>query len=181
MTAPRVPDRAPTITEVKRHLDRREQRFETELVHRTARSMVVLYRVPEGRYGLGAPLDSYGCYWAGRTYVCYHMVRPPEAPDAGREVVTRFDVARDVAIAADEVRFLDLLLDLVVEDGTSPGGRAVRWEDEDELAAALSSGALSPADGAHVERARRTLEQGHRRVVREIRWLLRRLGRLPPG
>ena len=172
MTATHVTDRAPTITEVKRHLDGREQRFETELVYRTASSLVVLYRVPEGRYGLAAPLDSYGCYWAGRSYICYHMVRPPEAPDAGREVVTRFDVARDIAIAADEVRFLDLLLDLAVVDGVP------RWEDEDEVAAALGSGALSPADGAHIERARRTLEQGHRRVVREIRWLLGRLGRL---
>ena len=175
MTATHVTDRAPTITEVKRHLDGREQRFETELVHRTASSLVVLYRVPEGRYRLAASLDSYGCYWAGRSYICYHMVRLPGAPDAGREVVTRFDVARDVAIAADEVRFLDLLLDLTVEDGVP------RWEDEDEVAAALRSGALSRADGAHIERARRTLEQGHRRVVREIRWLLGRLGRLPEG
>ena len=168
-------DAAPTITEMKRHLDGREQRFATELVHRTARSLVVRYRVPEGQFGQDAPLDSYGCYWVGRTYVCYHMVRPPDGADPGREVVTRFDVAREIVIAAGEVRFLDLLLDLVVDDG------APRWEDEDEVAAALDSGLLSPADGAYIERSRQTLEQGHRQVVREIRWLLRRLGRLPPG
>ena len=166
---------ARTITEVKRHLDGREQRFETELVHRTTSSLVVLYRVPASQFGRGAPLDSYGCYWAGRTYICYHMVRPPEAADAGREFLTRFDVAREIEIAAAEVRFLDLLLDLVVTDGVPS------WEDEDEVAAALAGGLLSPADGAYIERARRTLDQGHRRVVREIRWLLRRLGRLPPG
>lgn len=166
-------DRAPTITEVKRHLDGREQRFETELVHRTAGSLVVLYRVPAGRFGQDAPLDSYGCYWAGRSYVCYHMVRPPEAAEPGREVGTRFDVARAIELAAGEVRFLDLLLDLTVEAGVA------RWEDEDEVAAALASGLLSAADGAYIERARATLQQGHRQVVREIRWLLRRLGRVP--
>jgi hypothetical protein len=177
VTKPAGADGARTVIEVKRHLDGTEQRFETELVHRTAGSLVVLYRLPDAPSG---PLDSYGCYWAGRTYICYHMVRAHGSPDAGREVVTRFDVARDVEIADAEVRFLDLLLDLWVEDGGSPGGIA-RWEDEDEVAAALRSGLLSPADGAYVERARRTLEQGHRRVVQEIRWLLRRLGRLPSG
>ena len=118
-------------------------------------------------------LDSYGCYWAGRSYVCYHMVRPPEAAEPGREVGTRFDVARAIELAAGEVRFLDLLLDLTVEAGVA------RWEDEDEVAAALASGLLSAADGAYIERARATLQQGHRQVVREIRWLLRRLGRVP--
>ncbi len=166
---------ARTITEVKRHLDGREQRFETEFVHRTASSLVVLYRVPAGQFGQDAPLDSYGCYWPRRSYICYHMVRPPEAPDPGREVVTRFDVARDIAIAADEVRFLDLLLDLTVRDGVPS------WEDADEVADALRSGTLSAADSAHIERARRTLERGHRRVVRQVRGLLRGLGRLPAG
>ena len=159
-----------TVIEVKRHLDGREERFETELVHEARGALVVLYRMPESPRG---PLDSYGCYWSGRTYVCYHMVRPEGAADAGREVVTRFDVACDIEIADGEARFRDLLLDLVVEDGRA------RWEDEDEVAEAIRSGALGPADAAYIERSRRTLEQGHRRIVRDVRWLLTRLGRLP--
>ena len=161
---------AATIIEVKRHLDGREERFETEFVYRGRGALVVLYRMPESRWG---PVDSYGCYWADRTYVCYHMVRAEGVPDAGREVVTRFDVAREIGITDGEVRFLDLLLDLVVEGGVP------RWEDEDEVAAARASGLLGPADAAYVERARRMLEQGHGRIVRDIRWLLTRLGRLP--
>ena len=160
----------PTVIEVKHHLDGREERFETELVYRGRGALVVLYRLPESRWG---PVDSYGCYWVDRTYVCYHMVRPADALRAGSEVVTRFDVARDVEIADGEVRFRDLLLDLVVEDGVP------RWEDEDEVAEARGSGLLGPADAAYIERARRTLEQGHGRIVRDIRWLLTRLGRLP--
>ena len=159
-----------TIIEVKRHLDGREERFETEFVYRARGALVVLYRMPESRWG---PVDSYGCYWADRTYVCYYMVRAEGSPDAGREVVTRFDVAREIEITDGEVRFLDLLLDLVVEDGVP------RWEDEDEVAEARASGLLGPADAAYIERARRMLEQGHGRIVRDIRWLLTRLGRLP--
>lgn len=164
-----------TVIEVKRHLDGREERFETELVHRTADSLVVLYRIPESARG---PLDSYGCYWAGRPYVCYHMVRAGASPENGHEIASRFDVARDVEIGGAEVRFTDLLLDLWVEDGASEDALE-RWEDEDEVAAALRDGTLGPADGAYIEQARQTLEQDHRRVVREIRWLLTRLGRLP--
>ena len=163
-------DTPETIVEVKRHLDGRAERFETEFVYRARGALVVLYRMPESQWG---PVYSYGCYWADRTYVCYHMVRPDDAPDAGREVATRFDVARDIEIAEDEVRFRDLLLDLVVEGG------APRWEDEDEVTEAVETGLLSRADAAYVVRARRTLEQGHARIVRDIRWLLTRLGRLP--
>lgn len=161
---------AEAVIEVKRHLDGREERFETEFVYRARGALVVLYRMPESPWG---PVDSYGCYWADRTYVCYHMVRPDIAPDAGHEVVTRFDVARDIEITDDEVRFRDLLLDLVVVDGVP------RWEDEDEVTEAVESGLLTRADAAYVVRARRTLEQGHARIVRDIRWLLTRLGRLP--
>ena len=163
-------DAAPTVIEVKRHLDGREERYETEFVYRARGALVVLYRMPESRWG---PVDSYGCYWADRTYVCYHMVRAEGSPDAGREVVTRFDVAREIEITDAEVRFLDLLLDCWVEDGVP------RWEDEDEVAEARTSGLLGPANAAYIERARRTLTQGHGRIVRDIRWLLTRLGRLP--
>ena len=84
----------------------------------------------------------------------------------------------DLEIAGDEVRYLDLLLDLLVR--VDPAGRlSVRWEDEDEVEAALASGLLDAAGGAYVERARLRLERRHRRAVGEIRALLRRLGRIP--
>ena len=170
-TAPR------TVVELKRTLDGREQRFETEFVHRSASALVVRYRLERG----AASLDSYGFFWVRRPYNCYHMVKPPGSGDAGHEVVSRFDVVRDLEITPHEVRYLDLLLDLWVEEGATEGGasRVVRWEDEDEVADALREGLLSPADGAYIERARRTLERRHRRVVGEIRTLLRELGRIP--
>ena len=161
------------IIEVKRKLDGSEERFATELVHRGPSLLLVLYRI-ERR---DASLDSYGCFWPRRPYGCYHIVRPPGAPDAGREVASRFDVLRDVEITGNEVRYLDLLLDLWVRVDAA-GGVSARWEDEDEVEAALDGGLLDAAAGDYIARARRTLERRHRRVVAEIRALLRRLGRI---
>ena len=161
------------IVEVKRHLDGREQRFDCELVHRGASQVIVLYRVRDSGGGRWpAPLDSYGCFWVHRTYGCYYMVDP--ATD--RFVLARFDVARDVELAGGEVRYTDLMLDLWVEaDGST------RWEDEAEVEDALRSGVLTAADGGYIRRARATLEQGHERVLREIRWQLERLGAVASG
>ncbi len=161
------------IIEVKRKLDGSEERFATELVHRSPSLLLVLFRIERGERSL----DSYGCFWPRRPYGCYHIVRPSGAPDAGREVLSRFDVLRDVEIAEGEVRYLDLLLDLVVR-GDAAGRLSVRWEDEDEVEAALADGLLDAASGAYIERARRRLERRHRRVVGEVRALLRRLGRI---
>lgn len=161
------------IIEVKRKLDGSEERFATELVHHSPSLLLVLFRIDRGPDSL----DSYGCFWPRRPYGCYHIVRPPGAPDAGREVLSRFDVLRDVEIDGDEVRYLDLLLDLVVRVDAA-GRIKTRWEDEDEVVAALASGLLDAAGGAYVAGARRTLERRHRRVVGEIRALLRRLGRI---
>lgn len=161
------------IIEVKRKLDGSEERFATELVHRSPSLLLVLFRIERGERSL----DSYGCFWPRRPYGCYHIVRPSGAPDAGREVLSRFDVLRDVEIAEGEVRYLDLLLDLVVR-GDAAGRLSVRWEDEDEVEAALADGLLDAANGAYIERARRRLERRHRRVVGEVRALLRRLGRI---
>jgi hypothetical protein len=75
-------------------------------------------------------------------------------------------------LAADEVRYTDLLLDLWVEGGIA------RWEDEDEVAEAAAAGRLDAADLARIERGRQLLVRRHRAVVGEVRWLLRELGRL---
>jgi len=153
------------IVEVKRKLDGSEQRFECELIERTA-SLVI------ARYGFEAevgPIDSYGCFWARRPYVCYHMVHRED----GREWVSRFDVVRDVRLGAEEVSYTDLLLDLWVDAG------GARWEDDDEVEAATSAGLLARGDLEQIEHARGVLTRRHRAVVRAIRSRLVRVGMLP--
>jgi hypothetical protein len=127
-------------------------------VRRTPTLVVALYQFdsPVGR------IDSYGCFWSRRPYLCYHMVHRED----GREWVTRFDVIRDMHFGAGEVRYTDLLLDLWVDaDGA-------RWEDEDEVAAAASSGLLTASDLARIDRARAGLSRRHRAVVREVRRMM---------
>lgn len=157
------------VVEVKRHLDGREDRFVSSLVDRTPWRAVIYFRVSPGEFETAVPLDSFGCFWRRRPYNCYYIVEPA----TGKLVMTRFDVLRDVEFDAGEVRFTDLLLDLRVEGGVA------RWEDEDEVAAAVRAGLLSPADRARLARARAVLERGHARVAAEVRRLLRSLGRLP--
>lgn len=162
------------IVEVKRRLDGSEERFDCELVHRTPWLVAVLFQMRPPRYR--SELDSYGLFWRRRPYNCYYAVRSGHS----EAVFTRFDVVRDVDVteasgaASLEVRYTDLLLDLWV------GSDGARWEDEDEVAAAVRDGLLSEADRARIERARAVLDGGgHLRVAAEVRRLLRSLGRLP--
>ncbi len=156
----------PRIIEVKRRLDGSEQRFDCELVQHTPSLVVVCFemRRPGGR------LDSYGFFWPRRPYNCYHIVRP----ESGEAVLSRFDVLRDVDLRTPgEVGYTDLLLDLRV------GRDGPRWEDEDELVAAVADGRVTAPELARIERARRVLERGHGRIIAEVRRTLRALGRLP--
>lgn len=167
----------PRIIEVKCHPDGREERFDSELVHRTRSLVVICFRL-DRRWldGPGSPsgvLDSYGVFWRRRPYNCYHIVRP----ETGEELVTRFDVLRDVEFDAGEVRFTDLFLDLRVDRW--PHGGVARWEDDDEVEQAARSGLLNRADIERIARARAVLQRGHRRVAAEVRRLLVQLGRLP--
>lgn len=150
----------PRILEVKRHLDGRESSFECELVDERPGRVIVCFHLDrlEGsltRYDIGEPLDSYGFFWKRRPYNCYYLA-PARLPLGSPPVLVRFDVSRDVEFversgAPDEIRFLDLELDLLV----TPDG--ARWEDEDEVERAEGAGLLSPSDLVRIERARRTL------------------------
>lgn len=152
----------PRIVEVKRKLDGSEQRFDCELIVRTSSLVIARYRFEAD----AGPIDSYGCFWARRPYLCYYMVHRED----GREWVTRFDVVRDVRLGADEVNYTDLLLDLWVDD------RGARWEDEDEVKAATMAGVLGRLDLERIERTREFLARRRHAVVREIRAQLGRLG-----
>ncbi len=162
--------RRPRITEVKRQLDGSEQRFDCELVHRSAALVIVCYEMRRADQRPDRWLDSYGFFWPRRPYNCYHIVRP----QSGEVVLSRFDLLRDVDLGTPgEVGYTDLLLDLRVErDGP-------RWEDDDELAEAVAAGRVTAAERAHIERVRGVLDRGHGRIIAEVRRTLTSLGRLP--
>ncbi len=161
------------VLEVKRHLDGRESSFECELVEQGTDRVVVRFHVEEPERFLGAdvagigPLDTYGLFWRRRPYNCYYFV-PSDAPLGAAPALVRFDVVRDVEFIERsddlaEVRYLDLVLDLVV---TRAG---TRWEDEDEVESAARAGLLSASDLARIAQARRTLDTRYRLVIAEVR------------
>ncbi|MFN8639618.1 MAG: hypothetical protein U0360_09225 [Dehalococcoidia bacterium] len=156
------------IIEVKRSFDgARESRFHCELVDLNRDRIVVLFRFERD----GRDLDSYGVFWRRRGYNCYYAV--PKG-GGGAPVFVRFDVVRDVELAARtallELRYTDLLLDLWVD------AAGARWEDEDEVAIERAAGRLGVADAERIERVRGRLERGHPRIAREVRAMLRELG-----
>lgn len=145
------------ITEVKRHLDGRVERFACEALAVSPARAVVRFVSP-GAIGPYPPgTVTVGFFWPDRPYNLYRL----EAPD-GTLLGHRFDVVTDVRIAPDRIEYVDLILDVVVDpDGT------VRVEDEEELRAAAARGLLSPEGAAVVERARGELLAGYRRLIED--------------
>jgi hypothetical protein len=158
------------ITEVKRHLDGRVERFPCELVHRERRVVMIRYRHEReriaGGYWLPAGGVTYGFVWPARSYVLYRFV----GPDGGR-IADRFDVVERAAATATEVRYTDLLLDVWV----SPAGE-VRIEDEEEVADCARRGLLTAAQLARIERTRALLLRRYRSVLAEADRLLHAAG-----
>ncbi len=153
---------------MKRALDvgHAERRFECELLEISAYRAVVLYRFERD----GRAIESYGVFWRRRTYNCYYAV----PAGGGEPVFVRFDVVRGLEFALDrsppEIRYTDLLLDLWVEQGRA------RWDDEDEVAAALERESLHATDARTIGATRALLDRRWRRIIAEVCTLLRGLG-----
>jgi len=150
-----------TITEIKRHLDGREERFTCGLLHRTPDLIVIEFVAEPGSPFYGRMSRSEGYFWAGRPYLMYRIFGVD-----GRLAGYRFDACRDVRFGDDFVEFTDLLLDFRF----SPEG-AFTIEDEDELEAALALGLVDEADYDLAHLARELVETGFEALLQEIRAL----------
>ena len=154
------------ITEVKRHLDGRVERFACRLVLRRPHLAVLRFDHKEARPagGLRLPAGSrtFGFFWRRRPYVLYRIVGP-----GGRLIAHRFDVVEDVRLGETEVSYTDLLLDLWVDaNGTA------QIEDEDEVEEHARRGLLSPGQRKRIERTRELLLRGQQAIAREAARLL---------
>ena len=159
------------ITEVKRHLDGRAERFDCHLMLRRPHLAVVRFdhenQQRAGGYRLSAGSRTYGFFWRQRPYVLYRIAGPD-----GRLIAHRFDVVEDVKLGEREVSYTDLLLDLWVD----PDGQA-RLEDEDEVEEFARRGLLAPAQRKRIDTTRDLLLRRHRVIVREAARLLDESGR----
>ena len=160
------------VTEVKRHLDGRVERFDCRLIARWPHLAVLRFdhraELRAGGFLFPAGSRSYGFFWRRRPYQLYRMVGPD-----GRLIAHRFDVVEGVRLDEDEVSYTDLLLDLWVDPQGGP-----RAEDEDEVAEYARRGLLSPAQRAHIERTRGLLLRRHAVIAREAARLLASIERL---
>ena len=146
------------ITEVKRHVDGREQRFECEQVVVRPGVMAVM------RFQLELPLGPYppgthtlGFFWRRRNYNLYRM-----DDDDGQLMDHRFDVIEDVTITEDRVEYLDLLLDVRISPTND-----ITIEDEDEARDAARKGLIDERQVNLIERTLQTILRDHRRIVRD--------------
>lgn len=144
--------------------------YDTELVHRDGRVVIVRFRMTLGGGPPRLPIEvppgsvSYGYFWARRPYNLYRMLDPE-----GRVLAHRLDAVSAVRIAAEAVEYRDLALDWwVLPDGT------LLEEDRDELEAALAAGTLSPKDGERAEEAARQVYSRYRHIIDEAEQLQRR-------
>jgi predicted RNA-binding protein associated with RNAse of E/G family len=154
------------ITETKRHVDGRVERFRCRLVLRRPHVAVLRFDLDKARRvnGLLIPRGSrtYGFFWPRRPYVHYRF-----ADLRGNLIAHRFDVVEAVRLSETGVSYLDLLLDIwVAPDGT------VQIEDEDEVSEHFRRGLLSKAQRQRIGRARALLLRRHRAIAAEAARLL---------
>ena len=154
------------VSEIKRHIDGREERFRLQLVVRRPHLVIGSYEHPRSRrsggFTFGRGSVSYGFFWRRRPYVMYRMLDP-----RGRLVANRFDVVAEVRLAERTVSYTDLLLDA----WTTPDG-SLRFEDEDEVADAVRQGLLSRTQLDRIEKTKDLLLRRHRAIAREATRLL---------
>ena len=154
------------VVEVKRHLDGRVERFDCGLVLRRTHLAVLRFdhraRLRAGGVVLPAGGRTFGFFWRRRPYVYYRI----EGPD-GQLILHRFDVVEEVRLADEEVSYMDLLLDVLVD----PSG-VVRVEDDDHVVEHARRGLLPAAQRARIQRARALLLRRHAVIAREAGRLL---------
>ena len=128
------------IREIKRHLNKSEEVYDCEVVHREPGYVVVRY-VTDRPYqfcGITIPEGSrtVGHYRGGSDCVIWEMYGP-----AGDKLGTLVHLCRDLEIGEDYVRYLDLVLDLWFH----PDGH-YDILDEEELAECVIQGLISDRD-----------------------------------
>jgi hypothetical protein len=151
----RLPGAPPgRLVEVKRKLDGTEQRFDLEPWLVTDELVVGRWLAgPDNGFGLAAGSYSWGV-WRPRLPIGVYRLHAPD----GALLLHRFDVIEDVEVGDGEVRYRDLLLDARLLPAPAPGDDRLRFEDEDEVAAAVTAGRLNHAQRWRIEWVRGVLE-----------------------
>ncbi len=163
---------AAPFTERKHKPDGTTRSYETELLYRDGRVVVVRFRMLLGGGPPTIPVPvppgsvSLGYFWARRPYNLYRMLTAD-----GQVIAHRFDAVTDVRFDDSGLDYRDLILDWwVLPDDT------LIEEDRDEFEAARDAGELKPADEAKALEAARQVYSRYRHIIDEAVELQRRIG-----
>lgn len=138
------------FTEIKRHLNKPEERYECELLRSELGHVVLEYvstrAFESSELGISFPP---GCvtialYWESRPYVFWAIYSP-----AGKLLGFLVHICRELHISSHSLSYLDMLLDIWF----FPDGRS-ELLDEDEVEECLRSGKLSNDDADYILAAR---------------------------
>jgi hypothetical protein len=152
------------ITEIKRHINKPEERYECDLIRFDSDRLVLRYvsdrTFASTRLGVTFPP---GCitlalYWKGRPYVFWGIYSP-----SGELLGYLVHICRDIEFADDSVSYLDMLLDLWFY----PDGRHVVL-DEDEVNECLRAGRVTEKEVTFIEEAKQAALADFENNAREL-------------
>ncbi len=154
--------------EIKHKLSGERLEFNCELLERSDRHAVLLYRLPQAAQVADLVLPegtvTYAHYWTDRPFNVYHWI----APD-GRTLAYYVNLGDRVALQSDRVEWRDLAIDILV---TPDGRRQVL--DTDELQEA------PPGLRREIAALREQVLTGLSSVLMEVAETTARLRRRPP-
>lgn len=150
------------ITEIKRHLDGREERFECELVSMQPGEAVIRYFWHRDQSFRDGPIHlpagdtiTWAFYWEGRHFLVYKFM----AAD-GTLFGHRFDICEGVKIHSDTIIWGDLVLDLWVD----PHNR-IHLLDEEEVEICKAKGLLTSPQRKIIEHTKEYLLRNYKRII----------------
>ena len=153
------------ITEIKRHLDGREERFECELVSMELGEAVIRYVWHRDQPFRDGPIYlpagdtiTWAFYWEGRHFLVYKFM----AAD-GKLFGHRFDICEKVKIRPDTISWTDLMLDLWVDPRNK-----IHVLDEEEVEISKARGLLAPHHLKIIEQTKHHLLEKHKIILGEV-------------
>ena len=152
----------PQIREHKRHLNKPDEAYDCDGIHREDGYLVLRYDVTRdghiGPFAIPAGSVTIAHYRANVGHVLWEMWDPQ------RELMGYcYHICEPPVIGPDSVEYLDLLLDLWFD---AEGKLTVL--DEDELAQTAAEGKISREQLAFVEDQRQAVEQNHPGIIRDL-------------
>jgi protein associated with RNAse G/E len=155
------------ILEVKRHLNKLDESYLCDLLMRDNTHFMVLKYVNEragwvGGVSFEAGSITYAYYKTGQDFVLWKMLDPNHNLKG-----YLFHICRDVKLEEDRVAYMDMLLDVWIDDEGS-----VNILDRDEVEDCVADGIIGNEEVTWISRQERNIIQNWRQIIADFESLL---------